>query len=511
MSDSWLWMTAADLGRGIARGRHRPARADRGLSRARSTATPQAPAIYARTTPERARAEAAAAAGRARAGLRRGPLDGVPVSWKDLFDTAGIATEAGSALLAGRVPERDAAVLATATRAGLVCLGKTHLTELAFSGLGLNPVTATPPNINDPELAPGGSSSGAAASVAFGLAAAAIGSDTAGSVRVPAAWNDLVGLKTTHGALPLDGVVPLRPASTPSGRSAARSRTRRCCSPPSAAAARPTWPAPGSTGVRLLVLDAPDVLPTRAGPRAAFETAVDRLAAAGARIERGAPPAVAAALALWPAICAPEAYATWRDAIEARPEVMFAPVRDRFRAGAGRAADDYIAARRRSSRVRRRVAGGRRRLRRGRAADHRQPAPRGRAPASPTPTTSPTENLLALRNTRLANLLGLCALTAPDRHPRLRPDAMAARRRRGPACCASARAVERAPWHSAPQNAGPRGACRLQLRRNGALETPADEATDAVSHAVLGPAGIRLSATAAAARGHAPRAAPSSP
>ncbi len=86
------------------------------------------------------------------------------------------------------------------------------MTELAFSGLGLNPVTATPPNINDPDLAPGGSSSGSAAAVAFGLAAAAIGSDTAGSVRIPAAWNDLVGLKTTHGLLSLDGVVPLRPA-----------------------------------------------------------------------------------------------------------------------------------------------------------------------------------------------------------------------------------------------------------------------------------------------------------
>ncbi len=91
-----------------------------------------------------------AAAGRAKAGLRKGLLDGVPLSWKDLFDTAGMATEAGSALLKGRVPERDAEVLARATQAGLVCLGKTHMSELAFSGLGLNPVTATPPCVNDP-------------------------------------------------------------------------------------------------------------------------------------------------------------------------------------------------------------------------------------------------------------------------------------------------------------------------------------------------------------------------
>ena len=77
-----------------------------------------------------------AARDRARAGQRRSPLDGVPVSWKDLFDTAGVATQAGSALLEGRVPARDAAVLRNATAAGLVCLGKTQMSELAFSGLG---------------------------------------------------------------------------------------------------------------------------------------------------------------------------------------------------------------------------------------------------------------------------------------------------------------------------------------------------------------------------------------
>ena len=217
MSDGWLWMTAEALGHGIGRGEI-DARELTEVYLAAIESHPQGTGIYARVTAERARAEAAAAADRAAAGLRRGPLDGVPIGWKDLFDTAGIATEAGSALLAGRVPDRDAPVVAAATRAGLVCLGKTHMTELAFSGLGLNPVTATPPNINDPDLAPGGSSSGSAAAVAFGVAAAAIGSDTAGSVRIPAAWNDLVGLKTTHGLLSLDGVVPLRPPSTPSGR-----------------------------------------------------------------------------------------------------------------------------------------------------------------------------------------------------------------------------------------------------------------------------------------------------
>ena len=152
--------------------------------------------IYARLTEDRAMAEAQAASVRAKAGARLSLLDGVPISWKDLFDTAGDGTEAGSKLLAGRVPDRDAVVLQNATAMGLVCLGKTHLSELAFSGLGYNPSTATPPCVNDVDAVPGGSSSGAAASVAFGLAPAAIGSDTGGwSVRIPSAWNDLVGLE----------------------------------------------------------------------------------------------------------------------------------------------------------------------------------------------------------------------------------------------------------------------------------------------------------------------------
>ena len=118
-------------------------------------------------------------------------------------------TEAGSLLLEGRVPDADAAVLAHATAQGTVCLGKTHMTELAFSGLGLNPPVATVPNAFDAGLVAGGSSGGAAVSVALGLAAAAIGSDTGGSIRLPAAWNDLAGFKPTRGAVAMEGVVPL--------------------------------------------------------------------------------------------------------------------------------------------------------------------------------------------------------------------------------------------------------------------------------------------------------------
>ncbi len=168
--------------------------------------------IFIRATPERARAEASAAAERARNGLRRGPLDGVPMSWKDLVAIAGEPTTGGSPLFAQQAPATsDALLLSRATRAGMVCLGRTNLPEFAFSAMGINPHFGTPPNPFDAKTprVPGGSSSGAAVSVARGLAPAAIGSDTGGSVRVPAAWNNLVGLKTTAGILPNGGVLPL--------------------------------------------------------------------------------------------------------------------------------------------------------------------------------------------------------------------------------------------------------------------------------------------------------------
>ena len=152
---TWSNMTAAELGRDIDRGRINPVELTEHFLDAIAQ-HPLAPRIFARTTEPRARAEAMGAAGRAKAGFRRHLLDGVPLSWKDLFDTAGTATEAGSALLKGRTPTSDAAVLQTATLQGSVCLGKTHMSELAFSGLGLNPVTATPPCINDERAVAGG-------------------------------------------------------------------------------------------------------------------------------------------------------------------------------------------------------------------------------------------------------------------------------------------------------------------------------------------------------------------
>jgi aspartyl-tRNA(Asn)/glutamyl-tRNA(Gln) amidotransferase subunit A len=171
-----LQLTATELGDAIDKGDLCPVEITTTYLDA-ITAHPLSPRIYSELTPDRALAEAKDAQERARLGLRRSSLDGVPISWKDLYDTAGIKTEAGSLLLKDRVPSSDAQVLKNATAMGTVCLGKTHMSELAFSGLGLNPKTATSPCVHDTDAVSGGSSSGAAASVAYGLAPVAIGSD----------------------------------------------------------------------------------------------------------------------------------------------------------------------------------------------------------------------------------------------------------------------------------------------------------------------------------------------
>lgn len=415
MSRTWLNMTAAELGREIGAGRINPV----DLAELHLDAIakhPMADRIYARTTAARARAEAMAAHGRARRGFRKGLLDGVPISWKDLFDTAGVATESGSALLRNRVPSRDAEVLEVATQGGLVCLGKTHMSELAFSGLGLNPVTATPPCINDDDAVAGGSSSGAATSVAFGLAPAAIGSDTGGSVRIPAAWNDLVGLKTTAGRLSLRGTVPLCERFDTVGPIA---HSVEDCALLLAAmeGGRPT-DLTGATlsGARLLVLETVALDDLRDRPAQGFEDAVSRMAAAGAHVTRGKIPEVAEAMGLAALLFTAEAYGIWRDAIEAAPQKMFPRILERFRSGANFTAADYVAGWRRLEDLRRAWA--------------TKTAGYDAVVLPTSPILPPnverlmtdndyyvTENLLALRNTRIGNLMGLCGLTLPTVQP----------------------------------------------------------------------------------------------
>lgn len=411
----WLTMSAADLGRGIEAGEIDPvALTDAYLDAI--DAHQMRDRIYARVTHDRARAEAAAAAARAKSGHRLSPLDGVPISWKDLFDTAGVGTEAGSKLLEGRVPDRDAPVLAAATAMGLVCLGKTHMSELAFSGLGQNPSTATSPCVNDHDAVAGGSSSGAAASVAFGLAAAGIGSDTGGSVRIPAAWNDLVGLKTTHGRLTLEGVVPLALKFDTIGP--------LCRTVEDAALLLAAMEGSKPADLREATLDGRRfaVLSTvaqddlRDAPKAAFEETIAKLKDAGATVETLDVPEVNDAMALSTCLFTVEAYGLWRDTIEANPDAMFEKIRERFELGKDFSGPDYVAAWAK--------------LEAARTAYDRATAGYDAVLAPTAPILPPnvdrlntdegyyvTENLLALRNTRIGNLMGLCGLTLPTGTP----------------------------------------------------------------------------------------------
>ena len=411
----WLQMTAADLGRGIGAREIDPVLLAQTFLDAIEE-HPLAGRIYARLTPKRALAEAGAAALRAKTGNRLSPLDGVPISWKDLFDTAGTATEAGSALLAGRVPERDAVVLKNATGMGLVCLGKTHMSELAFSGLGYNPITQTPPSVNDPGAVAGGSSSGAATSVAFGLAAAAVGTDTGGSVRIPAVWNDLVGLKTTSGQLSLRGVVPLAERFDTIGP--------LCRSVEDAGL---LYGALGGSlpvdlqnatlaGKRFLLLESVALDDIRPEPLAGFNSAVQRLQAAGAMVVRGELPCAAKALALSPLLFAPEAYGTWKDRIEAAPDKMFAEILERFRGGRDVSAVEFVQSWQELTVLREQW--------------NRSVAAYDAVILPTAPILPPNieklatnheyyvgENLLALRNTRIGNLFGLAGLTIPTGLP----------------------------------------------------------------------------------------------
>ncbi len=169
--------------------------------------------VFTTLYPAAARSAADAADARRQAGISLGPLDGALVSIKDLFDVAGEPTRAGSMVLRDAAPaERDAAVVHRLRRAGAVILAKTNMVEFAFSGLGLNPHYGTPGNAVDPARIPGGSSSGAGVAVAEGTSEISIGSDTGGSVRIPAALNGVVGFKPTAKRVPLDGAFPLSPS-----------------------------------------------------------------------------------------------------------------------------------------------------------------------------------------------------------------------------------------------------------------------------------------------------------
>lgn len=409
-------MTALALGRGIASGDIDPvALTEHFLERMNDGDGDRV--VYLTATPERARVEAQAAAGRAAAGQRLGPLDGVPMSWKDLFDSAGTPTTAASPIFAQRVPDRDATLLARASRAGMVCLGKTNLTEFAFSGLGINPHYGTPANAYDAAVArvPGGSSSGAAVSVARGLAPAAIGSDTGGSVRIPAAFNGLVGLKTTAGLLPLDGVIPLSESLDTAGPLTHDVADANAIFAVLAGCRPADLGATSLRGVRLLVPTNVMWNGVEPGNEAAVRHGLERLATAGAEVVSGEVPELNDVQDLFARegpLVAVEAYARWQDLVDHQADKIYHNVLKRFWAGSEMSAVSLENLRRGlntlSDRFHQRLAGY-------------------SALVAPTTLIAPppiadlevdddaymAANGGALHNTTLGNVLKVCAVTLP--------------------------------------------------------------------------------------------------
>lgn len=140
------------------------------------------------------------------------PADGIPLAVKDLFDTAGLLTTRGSIVFAEHVPERTAESVARLEAAGYATVGKANLHEFAYGISSQNPHFGTVPNPVAPGRLAGGSSGGSAAALAAGLADAALGTDSGGSIRIPAAWCGVVGFKPSYGVVPLDGCFPLAPS-----------------------------------------------------------------------------------------------------------------------------------------------------------------------------------------------------------------------------------------------------------------------------------------------------------
>ncbi|HEY2048061.1 MAG TPA: amidase [Caulobacteraceae bacterium] len=274
--------TLAELAIELAQG----ATTSRALTEAALEAIEADPRPFARVWFDPARA-AADAIDRLRAqGIVPSRFAGIPISVKDLFDVAGEPTPAGSAIrAAGPVATADAPTIARLRAAGFVLVGRTQMSEFAFTGVGLNPHGPQPVNPLDTRRAPGGSSGGAAVSVALGQAAGAIGTDTAGSVRIPAAFCGLVGFKPTQRRVTREGAFPLSHSLDSIGPIA---NSTDCCRTLDAILSdRPPSPAASERldGLRLGVprqymmdsLDAPVA--------AAFDAALEALSSAGARIE----------------------------------------------------------------------------------------------------------------------------------------------------------------------------------------------------------------------------------
>jgi aspartyl-tRNA(Asn)/glutamyl-tRNA(Gln) amidotransferase subunit A len=341
---------------------------------------------------------------------------GIPVSIKDLFDIRGQVTRAGSRALDDSPPaEADAPVVARLRRAGFIVIGRTNMTEFAYSGIGINPHYGTPKGAWQRSVGhvPGGSSSGAAVSVVDGMAHGALGTDTGGSCRIPAAFNGIVGFKPTQRRVPLDGGVPLSFSLDSFGPIA---RTVDCCAVLDAVLAdEPVIPLQPRAikGMRLavpttIVLDELEDAVART-----FERTLETLSRQGALIERIAVPEFldVAQMNAKGGFSAAESYAWHRYLLASKGDIYDPRVASRIMRGESQSAADYVD-----------LLGARRSLI-ARIAVRLAPYD---AMILPTTANTPPRiadladdkafthaNLLALRNCSLINVIDGCAISLP--------------------------------------------------------------------------------------------------
>ena len=352
-----------------------------------------------------------------KAGIVPSPLAGIPVSVKDLCDVAGYTTLAGSIVMRNQPPAaKDAPVVARLRAAGAIVVGTTNMTEFAMGGLGLNPHYGNARNTYDRKTGrvPGGSSSGAAISVTDGMAAMGLGTDTAGSVRIPAAFNGLAGFKPTVGRIPTEGVFPL---STTLDSVGPLARTVECCALTDAVWADEPVVAPAPApleGLRLAVPNTIMMENLEPAVEQAFRAALAKLTKAGVRLEHIDIPEFAElaqmARTRFPSMV--EGYSIHRERLAHAASDMDPRIVGRMKAGAAIPAYEYYEGMQFLQDVRKRAA---------------RVTSRYDALAFPTiAVTAPeiarfteTEEgrndffVIVIRNASIANLLERCALSVP--------------------------------------------------------------------------------------------------
>ena len=344
------------------------------------------------------------------------PFAGIPVSIKDLFDIKGQVPRAGSRALEESAPaEADATVVARLRRAGFIVIGRTNMTEFAYSGIGINPHYGTPKSNWNRSVGhvPGGSSAGAAVSVADGMAFGALGTDTGGSCRIPAAFNGIVGFKPTQRRVPLDGGVPLSFSLDSFGPLA---RSVACCAVLDAVLAdEPVQPLQPRAvkGMRLAVPTTIALDDLDAEVAKVFERALEALSRAGALIDRIEVPELhdVGVMNSKGGFAAAESYAWHRYLLASKGSVYDPRVSVRILRGEGISAADYID-----------ILNARRSFI---ARTEARIAPYDALVMPTTANTPPviadladdkafaTQNLRALRNCTLINVLDGCAISLP--------------------------------------------------------------------------------------------------